>query len=128
MLHIFFWALFIGGGISAFFNNAGLWVAVAGGLAPMIAWFGGSGTRGSLYAKAPQKIAGIVMGFVFLAIGVWWVEAVGFRVNVNLGDGLTIPGWQWVILAYAVGLIFTSRKFAPGGSEDAIGRRNKQKE
>lgn len=94
----------------------------------MIAWFGGSGTRGSLYAAVPQKVVGILLGFVFLAIAVWWVEAVGFRVIVNIGEGFTVYGWLWVAVAYGVGLIFTSKKFAPGGSEDVFGRRDTPKE
>ena len=92
-------------GISAFFNSS-FGIALSGIIAPIIAWAGGSGLRGSLYGEIKQKIFGIIFGIVFLSISTFWINKTGYWVyffDVGLSGNL------WVLIGFLVGLIFTTK-------------------
>tara|TARA_B100000242_G_scaffold208438_1_gene151378 strand:- start:230 stop:583 length:354 start_codon:yes stop_codon:yes gene_type:complete len=93
-------------GISAFFNTS-ISIAVSGLIAPLIAWAGGSGLRGSLYGNSKQKLFGIIFGIIFLLLSSFWVNKTGYI--VFLFD-ITLSGNLWVLIGFIVGLIFTTKK------------------
>ena len=93
-------------GVTALFNTE-LYIALSGIIAPFIAWWGGSGMRGSFYGDNKQKIVGIISGIIFLAISLYWINYTNYWVYLfDVG----IPGTLWIIIGFLIGLIFTTKK------------------
>jgi len=92
-------------GITTFFN-ASFSVAISGLIAPIIAWAGGSGLRGSFYGNKKQTITGIVFGLVFLAISFYWISKTQYWVHIF---NVSIQGEIWILIGFFVGLIFTTK-------------------
>ncbi len=95
--------------IAAFgaWNNAGGFVAFSLIAASMLAWWAGSGLRGSLIAgNATQKIAGIVMTVIFLGGAHWLATSSGFRVILW---GNSIGGGLWYLIGALVGFFATNK-------------------
>ena len=83
-------------------------VGISGIMAPIIAWFGGSGLRGSFnVGDNKQKITGIIAGIVFLAISLFWINYTGdwkkiFKIEMS--------GTIWIVIGFLIGLIFSTKK------------------
>lgn len=76
-------------------------------IAPLMAWWGGSGMRGGLHVgNRSQKITGITLGVVFLAISIYWMWYLQTWIKVFNYD---ITGELWCIIGFFVGFIFTSK-------------------
>jgi len=90
-------------------DSTTLGVSISGFIAPLIALFGGSGVRGSLYGTISQKIAGLTMGAIFLVGSLYWISLTGFYVNMF---NVIITGKLWVLTGFVVGVLFTSKKYA----------------
>ena len=111
------WIIFIyfimvlGTGYSSFDSTA-LGVSISGFVAPLIALFGGSGARGSLYGTKPQKVCGLGIGALFFAGSSYWISSTGFYVNIF---DVKIDGWLWVLIGFVIAFLFTSKRLAQGG-------------
>ena len=92
-------------GVFAFFNTS-FSIAISGLIAPIIAWAGGSGIRGSFYGNNKQKFVGIIFGIIMLLVSFYWISTTNYWVYLfNIG----IQGSIWVIIGFFVGLIFTTK-------------------
>ena len=90
------------------FGNISVSASISGILAPIIAWFGGSGLRGSFnVGDKKQKITGFIAGIVFLAISLFWINYTGYW--IKMGD-IQISGPLWAVLGFLIGLIFSTKK------------------
>lgn len=79
-------------------------------LAPMLAWWAGSGFRGPLLVgDGSQKIAGLVMSIIFLGIAHWLANESGFIVGIF---GVTLGGGIWYLIGALIGFIATTKKDA----------------
>jgi hypothetical protein len=87
--------------------NAGGFVSFSLISTSMLAWWAGSGLRGSLIAgKSTEKIAGFVMAAIFLGIGHWLAASSGFRVVLwenSIGGGI------WNLIGAFIGFIATTK-------------------
>ena len=92
-------------GITAFFNTS-IGTAFSGVIAPLLAWAGGSGLRGSFYGNNKQKIFGIIFGIILLVISTYWINKTGYWVFF-FDFGLS--GNLWVLVGFFIGLIFTTK-------------------
>tara|TARA_B110000971_G_C20035620_1_gene514000 strand:+ start:4226 stop:4588 length:363 start_codon:yes stop_codon:yes gene_type:complete len=109
MVQFFYIVVSVFGGIAAF-GSSGFIVAISGALSPIIAWFGGAGMRGALFAKeSNQKITGIVAGAVFLMVSLFWINYTGYW--IGLFD-ITISGPIWSSFGFAIGFVLTTKKHA----------------
>ena len=109
MVQFFYIIVSVFAGITAF-GSSGFAVAISGALSPIIAWFGGAGMRGALFAEeSNQKITGMVAGAVFLMISLFWINYTGYW--IALFD-ISISGPMWSGFGFAVGFVFTTKKHA----------------
>ena len=105
--HTVYLVLVVFTGIASF-GDTSVSVSISGILAPIIAWFGGSGLRGSFnVGDKKQKITGFVAGIVFLAISLFWINYTGYW--IKMGD-IQISGPLWAVLGFLIGLIFSTKK------------------
>ena len=81
----------------------------SGFFAPLIAWFSGSGLRGSLYGTSGQKIFGIILGIIGFILSSIWIYFTGWWIAIY---DLYIDGNTWVLIGFLIGIIFTSKKDA----------------
>ena len=92
----------------ASFGDTSISASISGIIAPIIAWFGGSGLRGSFnVGDKKQKITGFLAGLVFLTIGLFWINYTGYW--IKMGD-IQISGLLWAIIGFLIGLIFSTKK------------------
>jgi len=83
-------------------------VGISGIMAPIIAWFGGSGLRGSFnVGDNKQKITGIIAGIVFLAISLFWINYTGYWIKIFK---IEMSGTIWIAIGFLIGLIFSTKK------------------
>ena len=107
--HLFFFILVLITGFSSkdIIGNTESSIIFALFIAPLISWWGGSRMRGSFnIGNKAQKIAGFILGLVFLMIGVFWMWYVKSYVLIY---GYYLNGEVWVIIGFLIGLIFTSK-------------------
>ena len=103
--HTVYLVLVVFTGIASF-GDTSVSASISGILAPIIAWFGGSGLRGSFnVGDKKQKITGFIAGIVFLAISLFWINYTGYW--IKMGD-IQISGPLWAVLGFLIGLIFLS--------------------
>lgn len=89
-------------------ENEPLSVVVAGFIAPLIAWFGGAGLRGSFnVGDRKQKITGLVLGLIFLTISLAWLNYSNYWV---IFFDIQISGPLWGFFGFLIGLIFATKK------------------
>jgi hypothetical protein len=101
-------------GIDAW-RNAGWFVGVSALLAPMLAWWAGSGFRGSLLVgDKTQKIAGLLMAIIFLGVAHWLANESGFIVGLF---GISFGGGVWYLIGAVIGFIATNKKDAASSEE-----------
>ena len=77
--------------------------------ASVIALFGASGARGSLYGSWGQKIVGVILGVIAVVIASLianWGQATVVIFNVGF------PAPLWVLIGALIGFVFTSRRDA----------------
>ena len=86
-------------------------VVISAIIAPIMAWWGGAGLRGSLFFKPKDKTFGMYMGGVHLLIAVLWIHITQFKVILF---GTTLSGTLWVTFGFIIGFIFTQKKDTEG--------------
>ena len=92
----------------ASFGDISFSTSVSGILAPLIAWFGGSGLRGSFnLGDKKQKITGFIAGLVFLGTSLFWIDYTGYWITIW---DVSFSGPLWVAIGFIVGLIFSTKK------------------
>ena len=101
----------IAAGVIAF-GDTSIGVIASGIFSPLIAWFGGSGLRGSFnLGDNSQKITGLILGGIALLIGYLWISYTGYWIQVF---GVEMSGVVWIIIGFLVGLIFSTKKHSLG--------------
>lgn len=92
----------------ASFGDIAISTSISGIIAPLIAWFGGSGLRGSFnVGTKKEKITGLIAGLVFLTISLFWINYTGYW--ITMWD-VSFSGPLWVTIGFLVGLIFSTKK------------------
>jgi hypothetical protein len=104
------YAYFLASATAAFgaWSNAGAGTAAALSGASMLAWFGGSGLRGSLIAgDKSQNIGGMVFAALFFFAAHWLATSPGFIVGLF---GTEFGGGIWWIIGAVIGFLATAKK------------------
>ena len=105
--HTAYALLVIFAGVASFGDTA-ISTSVSGIIAPLIAWFGGSGLRGSFnVGSKKEKITGLIAGLVFLTISLFWIDYTGYWITIW---DVSFSGPVWVSIGFLVGLIFSTKK------------------
>ena len=92
----------------ASFGDTTIATSISGIIAPLIAWFGGSGLRGSFnVGDKKQKSIGLIAGLVFLAVSLFWINYTGYWITIY---DVSFSGPIWVTIGFLVGLIFSTKK------------------
>ena len=99
-------------GISTFFNNTPISTSLSGILAPLIAWFGGSGLRGSFnLGDLSQKITGTILGVIALIVSYLWINYTGYWIRIY---DFEFTGVQWAVIGFTIGLLFSTKEHSKG--------------
>jgi hypothetical protein len=109
-LKIFLFLYVIISAVAAFsaWSTSGIGVAGAMFGASMLAWFGGSGLRGSLIAgDKSQKIGGMVFAALFFFAAHWLATSPGFVVGLF---GVQVGGGIWWVIGAVLGFLVTTKK------------------
>ena len=105
--HMAYALLAIFAGVASFGDTA-ISTSVSGIIAPLIAWFGGSGLRGSFnVGDKKQKLTGLIAGLVFLAVSLFWIDYTGYWMTIW---DVSFSGPVWVSIGFLVGLLFSTKK------------------
>lgn len=72
-----------------------------------LAFWAGSGFRGSLYWSWGAIAYGGVMAALFVALALWLSE--GLAIHLKQGD---VAGWQWVVGTFVLFFALTPKRFA----------------
>ena len=92
----------------ASFGDTTISTSISGIIAPLIAWFGGSGLRGSFnVGSKKEKITGSIAGLVFLTISLFWINYTGYWISIG---SIEFSGPLWSFIGFLVGLIFSTKK------------------
>ena len=92
----------------ASFGDTSISASISGIIAPIIAWFGGSGLRGSFnVGSKKEKITGLIAGLVFLAVSLFWIDYTGYWITIW---DVSFSGPVWVSIGFLVGLLFSTKK------------------
>jgi hypothetical protein len=82
-------------------------VILSGLFAPFLAWYSGSGSRGTIHGPSDQKIIGTILGITTILVSLIWVSYTGWWVSIF---GIYIPGHIWVTIGFFIGFIFTTKE------------------
>lgn len=89
------------------FNDVALGLSILFG--SLLAVFGGAGLRGSFYGDKRQKIFGLIAATVFFLVA-YWLSSM-FQIAFY---GFLLTGFEWVVIGFFIGLLFTSQTLALG--------------
>ena len=119
LLWYFYLSLFLG--VSAWIS-AGLVAGLSLLGASVLAWWAGSGLKGSLLVGDPgQKVAGFLMAAIFLVIA----HFLSFSLSINLSFiDAEIGGGFWYLAGALVGYFTTDRRHAEGSAPSENATRN----
>ena len=97
------------------FGDISTSASISGVIAPIIAWFGGSGLRGSFnVGDKKQKMAGLLAGIVFLVISLFWINYTNYFIKVSNTE---VSGPVWSFLGFLVGFAFSTKKHSENNFE-----------
>lgn len=77
-----------------------------------LCWWAGSGLRGSLYGDLAQKKIGLIGATALLTLSFFLVSFFAQEIDFYGLHRVALELWQYLILTFAIGFIFTSKRFA----------------
>ena len=89
------------------FGNISVNTSISGIVAPILAWFAGTGLRASLNSENNnQKKGSIFMAIILLAISYLWIYSTGYWYVAN---EIEISGKNLLVISFFIGFLSTSR-------------------
>ena len=90
------------------FGNISISTSMSGIVAPMLAWFAGTGLRASFNSENNnQKKGSIFMATILLAISYLWINSTGYWFVAN---SIEISGKNLLIISFLIGFFCTTKK------------------
>ena len=92
------------------FGNISINTSMSGIVAPILAWFAGTGLRASFNSEDNNKKKGsIFMTVIFLAISYLWVNSTGYWFVVH---AIEISGKNLLIISFFIGFLGTTKSIS----------------
>ena len=90
------------------FGNISISTSMSGIVAPMLAWFAGTGLRASFNSESNnQKKGSIFMAVILLAISYLWINSTGYWFVAN---EIEISGKNLLVISFLIGFFCTTKK------------------
>ena len=90
------------------FGNISISTSMSGIVAPMLAWFAGTGLRASFNNENNiQKKGSIFMAVIVLAISYLWINSTGYWFVAN---EIEISGKNLLVISFLIGFFCTTKK------------------
>ena len=105
-IQLFFICLIVYGSISSF-NEVSVNTSISGAVAPLLAWFAGTGLRSSFNSENNnQKKGSIFMAVIVLAISYLWINSTGYW---YVAHAIEISGKNLFIISFFIGFLGTTK-------------------
>ena len=89
------------------FGNISISTSMSGIVAPMLAWFAGTGLRASFNSESNnQKKGSIFMAVILLAISYLWINSTGYWF---VAHAIEISGKNLLIISFFIGFLGTTK-------------------
>jgi hypothetical protein len=89
------------------FSDISVNTSISGIVAPILAWFAGTGLRASFNSDNKQTKGGIFMAFILLATSYLWINSTGYWYVVH---AIEISGKNLLIISFFIGFFCTTKK------------------
>ena len=90
------------------FGNISINTSISGIVAPILAWFAGTGLRASFNSENNnQKKGSIFMAVILLAISYLWINSTGYWFVAN---AIEISGRNLLVISFLIGFFCTTKK------------------
>ena len=110
----FIFLFYVGIQVYSTYGEIPMGTSISGIVAPILAWWAGTGLKGSFHVGTPaQKKAGVFMAILFSAISFYWINSTGYSIS---GD-ISLTGTQLLIVAFVLGFFGTTREISEIGTE-----------
>jgi len=92
------------------FGNISINTSMCGIVAPILAWFAGTGLRASFNSEnSNQKKGSIFMAVIVLAISYLWINSTGYWYNAQ---AIQISGKNLLIISFFIGFLGTTKSIS----------------
>ena len=91
------------------FGNISINTSMSGILAPILAWFAGTGLRASLNSDNNQTKGSIFMAVIILALSFLWINSTGYWYNAH---AIEISGKNLLIISFFIGFLGTTKSIS----------------
>jgi hypothetical protein len=110
----FIFLLYVGFQVYSTYGDIPIGTSISGIVAPILAWWAGTGLKGSLHVGTPaQKKGGVFMAILFSAISFYWINSTGYSIS----EDISLTGTQLLIVAFVLGFFGTTREISEIGTE-----------
>ena len=97
------------------FGNISINISVSGIVAPILAWFAGTGLRASFNSENNnQKKGSIFMAVILLALSYIWVNSTGYW---YVAHAIEISGKNLLIISFFIGFLGTTKSISDFNSK-----------
>ncbi len=91
------------------FGNISINTSMSGILAPILAWFAGTGLRASFNSDNNQTKGSIFMAVIILALSFLWINSTGYWYNAH---AIEISGKNLLIISFFIGFLGTTKSIS----------------
>ena len=92
------------------FENISINTSVSGIIAPILAWFAGTGLRASFNSENNnQKKGSVFMAVIILAISYFWINSTGYW---YIAHAIEISGKNLLIISFFIGFLGTTKSIS----------------
>jgi hypothetical protein len=90
------------------FGDASINTSTSGIIAPILAWFAGTGLRASLNSENNnQKKGSIFMTVILLAVSYLWINSTGY---LYVANEIEISGKNLLVISFFIGFLSTTKR------------------
>ena len=91
------------------FGNISINTSMSGILAPILAWFAGTGLRAAFNSDNNQTKGSIFMAIIILALSFLWINSTGYWYNAH---AIEISGKNLLIISFFIGFLGTTKSIS----------------
>ena len=91
------------------FGNISINTSMSGIVAPILAWFAGTGLRASFNTDNNQKKGSIFMAVIILVISYLWINSTGYW---YIAHAIEISGKNLLIISFFIGFLGTTKSIS----------------
>ena len=91
------------------FSDTSVNTSISGSIAPILAWFAGTGLRASFNSNNKQTKGGIFMAVILLATSYLWINSTGYWF---VAHAIEISGKNLLIISFFIGFLSTTKSIS----------------